>query len=79
MIARVFAEERDIYAFRHAYHGLVGNARTVTNLGTWSSTQVDRLNCVRLGLPKANGEESLREIKDIVRTTSADRPGVLVY
>ena len=56
MITRVFTEERDIYAFRHSYHGLVGNARTVSNVGSWSSTHVDKLDCVRLGFPKNNGE-----------------------
>lgn len=56
MLTRVFTEERDIYAFRHSYHGLVGNARTVTNVGSWSSTHVDKLDCVRLPFPKNNGE-----------------------
>ncbi len=79
MISRVFTEEKDIYGFRHGYHGLVGNARTVTNLGSWSSSHVDRLDCVRLSLPKSNGEEALKDIKDIVKTTSANKPGMIVY
>lgn len=79
MLSRVFTEEKDIYAFRHAYHGLVGNARSVTNLGTWSSTHVDKLNCIRLNFPKVNGEEALKDVKDIVKTSSANQPGTLVY
>lgn len=79
MISRVFTEEKDIYGFRHGYHGLVGNARTVTNLGSWSSTYVDKLDCVRLSLPKSNAEEALRDVKDIVKTSSGNKPGVLVY
>lgn len=79
MISRVFTEEKDIYGFRHGYHGLVGNARTVTNLGSWSSNYIDKLDCVRLSLPKSNGDEALRDVKDIVKTSSGNKPGVLVY
>lgn len=78
MVSRVFTEEKDIYGFRNSYHGLVGNARTVTNVGSWNSTHVDRLDCVRLGLPVGNTADAIRDVKEIVKTTSNDQPGTLV-
>ena len=78
MVSRVFTEEKDIYGFRNSYHGLVGNARTVTNVGSWNSTHVDRLDCVRLGLPVGNAADGVRDVKEIIKTTSNDQPGTLV-
>lgn len=56
MISRVFTDEKDIYSFRNDYHGLVGSARTVTTLGSWNSTHVDRMDSIRLTYPHSNGE-----------------------
>lgn len=37
-LARLFTKEQRFYSLRNAYHGLVGNSRSVTNVNVWNST-----------------------------------------
>ena len=81
LISKVFNEQRDVYSYRNAYHSLVGHARTVTNLGSWSSGTVDKLDCERLNWPSSTSDAQIafKDVKNIVETTSGGKPGLLVY
>ena len=37
-LARLFTGQQRFYSLRNAYHGLVGNSRSVTNVNVWNST-----------------------------------------
>lgn len=64
MLSLSFTNRKDIYAFKYAHHGLVGNGNTVSNLGTWSSPSIERLPCVRLDWlsVSADSEIVLKEV-----------------
>lgn len=36
MMARLYTKETKIFSLRNGYHGLVGNAASITNVGTWN-------------------------------------------
>jgi alanine-glyoxylate transaminase/(R)-3-amino-2-methylpropionate-pyruvate transaminase len=37
LLARLFTGQNKIFSLRNGYHGLVGNSKSVTNVGTWNT------------------------------------------
>jgi 4-aminobutyrate aminotransferase-like enzyme len=37
LLARLFTGQNKFFSLRNGYHGLVGNSKSVTNVGTWNS------------------------------------------
>jgi 4-aminobutyrate aminotransferase-like enzyme len=37
MLARLYTGSEQIYTFKKAYHGMVGNACSLTSVGSWAS------------------------------------------
>ena len=64
MLGRVWTQQKDVYGYRNAHHGLVGHARSLTTLGQWSSHFVDKLSCVSLPWPRESqkADEAIQEV-----------------
>jgi 4-aminobutyrate aminotransferase-like enzyme len=60
---------------------LVGNARSVTNLGTWNSHHIDKIDCQRISWPKSTADTTaaVEEFRTVIDTASGGQPGSLVY
>jgi len=51
MLARLYTGSEHIYSFNKAYHGIVGNAYSLTNVGTWASPMPKLSNVHPLAYP----------------------------
>lgn len=51
MISRLFTGQHKFMSLRNGYHGLVGNAGAVTNVGTWNSPTVRGVEHEKLAWP----------------------------
>ncbi len=76
-LARLFTNEYKFLSLRNGYHGLVGNAGSLTNVGTWNSAMRGSFEFEKLAWPSAyRGVHTVPQlIADAKETLNANTAG----
>lgn len=78
-LARLYTNEYKFYSLRNAYHGLVGSAGNITNVGTWNSPMRGGFEFEKLAWPstyrgaKLTLEEYVKDAEEQINCTAGKK------
>lgn len=79
-MAKIASKEKELYSYRHAYHGQMGSARNATNLGHWNSSKIHNVEIDRLPWPThKNADKDISNVKDIFDSSHSGKVGGVIF
>ena len=78
MLSRLYTNSKKIFSLRNGYHGLMGSAYSVTNIGSWNPPMVRGVEFEKFSWPSTyRGAHNTTEglIKDAKEALNSSTPG----